>query len=89
MICLALNPGDNGNTLFVLGFTDLDVAKLTRGTPVHADLRELGGHGEVVVVHGATVADLGAVLSTGMPASELPKLTAALDQVGAEERDAA
>ncbi len=86
MICLALS-GANGNTLYVLGVTDCDVAALHRGTALRADLRGVGGHGEVVVVHGATVKELGDVLATGVPAAELGKVTAALDQVGAEERD--
>ncbi len=85
MIRLAL--AGNGNTLFVLGVTDQDVAALTGGSPLLVDLRDLGGDGEVVVVHGATVKELGAELATGMPAGELAKLTAALDQVGARERD--
>jgi hypothetical protein len=88
MIRLALCGGGAGAMLFVVGVTDFDVTQLTRGQPLVADLRDIGGEGEVVIVHGRTVRELRDELTAVMPEREIAKVTATLDQLGAMERDA-
>ncbi len=87
MIRLGLAGGDS--TLFVLGITDMNVDRMTRGFPILMDLEPLGGQGSVVVVHGSKHEDLRRELAKVVPADELAKLTSTLDQLGAMERDVA
>ncbi|MCA1572670.1 MAG: hypothetical protein LC798_20720 [Chloroflexi bacterium] len=78
-----------GNTLYVLGVTDQTLNQLKLGFPIRQDLREMGGHDTVVIVHGRTAVELRAALAEVLPRGELSKLISPLDQLDAQERDAA
>lgn len=89
MIRLRLDPRDSDQpSLFVLGVTDMNVAKLRNGQPIYVDLRELGGDCAVCVFHGGTARELEQQLNAIVREEQAgPALRAAIDQLAAMEAD--
>lgn len=79
--------GGSRPPMFAIGVTDLDVAQLTKQAPLQVDLAELGGHGVVVIFHGATPEELRRHLATVLNPAEMASITSTLDQLGAHERE--
>jgi hypothetical protein len=87
VIRFRLQSKDGSAALFAIGITDLNLERLRNDRPIRVDLAELGGEGVVVVFHGADADGLRRQLAAIVSPVELARLTPALDQLDATERD--
>jgi hypothetical protein len=73
--------------VYMLGVTDLNVERLTKGEPIKVDLRELGGRDVVMVFHGTDASELREQLAAILSPEQLAVVSAGLDQLEAAERE--